>query len=226
MYNFNKKQKIILGILITIVIAFICYYVYAKEEESMTEFDLQDNMEASEIQSKEETKQQEEKYSDDRIVIHVSGAVNKEGIVELKVNSRISDAIDQAGGIREDASIEEINLAYKLEDGMKIHIPTKQEKQQKEISNQTNISEVTTTSGIMESNKTEEKTERKGTIKVNINTATQTQLETLPGIGPSTAIKIMTYRKEKGKFSKIEEIKEVNGIGDSKYDKIKDFICI
>ncbi len=82
MYNFNKKQKIILGILITIVIAFICYYVYAKEEESMTEFDLQDNMEASEIQSNEETKQQEEKYSDDRIVIHVSGAVNKEGIVE------------------------------------------------------------------------------------------------------------------------------------------------
>ncbi|MCI8383586.1 MAG: hypothetical protein HFJ33_01745 [Clostridia bacterium] len=226
MYNFNKKQKIILGILITIVIAFICYYVYAKEEESMTEFDLQDNMEASEIQSNEETKQQEEKYSDDRIVIHVSGAVNKEGIVELKVNSRISDAIDQAGGIREDASIEEINLAYKLEDGMKIHIPTKQEKQQKEITNQTNISEVTTTSGIMESNKTEEKTERKGTTKVNINTATQTQLETLPGIGPSTAIKIMTYRKEKGKFSKIEEIKEVNGIGDSKYDKIKDFICI
>ncbi len=226
MYNFNKKQKIILGILITIVIAFICYYVYAKEEESMTEFDLQDNMEASEIQSKEETKQQEEKYSDDRIVIHVSGAVNKEGIVELKVNSRISDAIDQAGGIREDASIEEINLAYKLEDGMRIHIPTKQEKQQKEITNQTNISEVTTTSGIMESKETEEKTERKGTTKVNINTATQTQLETLPGIGPSTAIKIMTYRKEKGKFSKIEEIKEVNGIGDSKYDKIKDFICI
>lgn len=62
--------------------------------------------------------------------------------------------------------------------------------------------------------------------KVNINNATQTELETLPGIGPSTALKIINYRKEKGKFNKIEDIKNVNGIGESKFNKIKEFIKI
>ena len=62
--------------------------------------------------------------------------------------------------------------------------------------------------------------------KVNINTATQTQLETLSGIGPTTANKIISYREEKGKFSKIEDIKEVSGIGEAKFEKIKDFIRV
>lgn len=62
--------------------------------------------------------------------------------------------------------------------------------------------------------------------KVNINTATQTQLETLSGIGPATANKIISYRKEKGKFNKIEDIKEVSGIGETKFEQIKDFICV
>lgn len=130
MYNFSKKQKIILGILIVIVAGFICYYVYAQDQDnSTTQIDLE-----SDIETKEE--KQEEKYSDDKILVHVSGAVNKEGLVELKVNSRIADAIDKAGGVREDASIEDINLAYQLEDGMKIHILTKQEKQNLEKANQ------------------------------------------------------------------------------------------
>lgn len=89
MYQFNKKQKIILGILTAIVIGFICYYVYAKgDNENRQELD-----DSLEIQN-EET--EEEKYSDDIILVHVSGAVNQEGVVELKVNSRISDAIEKA----------------------------------------------------------------------------------------------------------------------------------
>ena len=90
MYNLDKKQKIILGILVTIVAGFICYYVYAKEDNSI-QMNLEDNIET---QDKETEEQQE--YSDDRILVHVSGAVNQEGVVELKVNSRISDAIDKA----------------------------------------------------------------------------------------------------------------------------------
>ena len=61
---------------------------------------------------------------------------------------------------------------------------------------------------------------------VNINTATQTQLETLSGIGPSTALKIIKYREENGKFSKIEDIKNVSGIGDSKYEQMKEYISV
>lgn len=91
MYNFDKKQKIILGILVAIVAGFICYYVYAKGDESNTQLESDDNLE---IRSEEDKKQGE--YSDDVILVHVSGAVNQEGVVELKVNSRISDAIDKA----------------------------------------------------------------------------------------------------------------------------------
>lgn len=90
MYNFNKKQKIILGILTAIVAGFICYYVYAKEDNNNTP--LEENLEIQD----EKTEEQEEGYSDDRILVHISGAVNKEGIVELKANSRISDAIEKA----------------------------------------------------------------------------------------------------------------------------------
>lgn len=61
---------------------------------------------------------------------------------------------------------------------------------------------------------------------ININTATQTELETLTGIGPSTALKIINYREENGKFNTIEDIKNVPGIGDSKYEAIKNEICV
>lgn len=115
---------------------------------------------------------------------------------------------------------------------MKIHIPTEQEKEKASTeetnSNQEDKTEsyVTTSSGVASNKESIEKKDNIQNTKVNINTATQTQLETLPGIGPSTAIKIITYRNEKGKFNKIEDIKEVNGIGENKYDKIKDLISI
>ena len=61
---------------------------------------------------------------------------------------------------------------------------------------------------------------------ININEATQTELETLPGIGPSTALKIISYREENGKFSSIEDIKKVSGIGENKFENIKGLICV
>lgn len=89
MYSFNKKQKIILGILVAIVAGFICYYVYAREENNYTQIELENNLEIP-------NEEVQEQYSDDRILVHVSGAVNKEGVVELKVDGRISDAIEKA----------------------------------------------------------------------------------------------------------------------------------
>lgn len=89
MYHLNKKQKIILGILTAVVAGFICYYVYAKEDNQSTQIELENN-----LKIQEET--EEEGYGDDTILVHVSGAVNEEGVVELKVDSRISDAIDKA----------------------------------------------------------------------------------------------------------------------------------
>ena len=153
------------------------------------------------MQIEEENKQ----LNEEKIVVHICGCVNKEGVIELNKNSRIADAIEMAGGLNNDADISQINLAYILEDGMKITIPNKNEKKENNNEN----SNVIVENNIKENNK-------KDNI-ININNATQSQLETLPGIGPSIAIKIINYRNEHGKFKSINDIKNVNGIGEGGY---------
>lgn len=112
---------------------------------------------------------------------------------------------------------------------MKIHIPTKQEKESANMTDTSGTTEaesesyITTSSSVIVNSKESESIQ---SSKININTATQTQLETLSGIGPSTAAKIIAYREENGKFTKIEDIKNVSGIGESKFEKIKDDIVV
>lgn len=228
MYEFNKKQKIIVVAIVSMVIIAFLYYIYTKDKDmviSKEELTVGNIVENSEERKEEETQQENEK-----IIVHVSGAVNKEGIVELEENSRISDAIDKAEGLKEDADTKNINLAFKLEDGMKIYIPTITETAEEEI--QENIIDktqnyVTASGGVVQEEETNISTNQEKEVKkININTATQTELETLPGIGPSTSLKIVNYREENGDFQSIEQIKEVSGIGDAKYENIKDLICV
>ena len=228
MYEFNKKQKIIIIILGGMIVIAFLYYIYTKYDDtviSTEEFEKENvigNLEETEEVTKEE---------DTKIIVHVSGAVNKEGIVELEENSRISDAIDKAEGLKENADTKNINLAFKLEDGMKIYIPTIGESiAENEVNENNNMIDetskyVTSESGVAQEENNGQ-TEEKKSEKVNINKATQTELEGLPGIGPATAIKIINYRNENGKFKNIEDIKEVSGIGDAKYENIKDLICV
>lgn len=212
----NKKTKILLIILIAIMAIGISYYAYQNEKESQNIIEQQ-NLEI------EENKQEESSKETKKIIVHVSGAVQNEGVIELEENSRIADAIEKAGGFREDAYTKDVNLAYKLEDGMKIYIPTMEEKENEKTN-------VIVESGIETENNNNSYSntdEGKNTnSKVNINTASKEELDTLPGIGPSTAEKIINYRKENGKFKSIEGIKDVSGIGDSKYENIKDMIEI
>ena len=216
MQNLNKKQKIILSILASIIIISIGYYVYSKDEK-YEELEIDENIQISNENNNtninNEQLENQEEENKETIVVHVSGAVNKEGIVELEENSRIADAIEKSGGLKADANMNEVNLAYKLEDGMKIYIPSNKDQEVQEKSN---------ISSVVESNVTN----KKANSKVNINTAPQEELDSLPGIGPSTALKIINYRKEHGKFSKIEELKNVSGIGDSKFNQLKDLITV
>ena len=232
MYEFNKKQKIIVVIIGSMIIIAFLYYIYTKEEDNIiyTEENVTENIAEDLEESEENTKEEINK-----IIVHVSGAVNKEGIVELEENSRISDAINKAEGLKENADTKNINLAFKLEDGMKIYIPTIGENIEGNEGNEQNqnanmIDEtskyVTSSSGVVQEEQTNKQSEEKQNEKININTATQTELETLPGIGPSTSLKIVNYREENGKFKAIEDIKEVSGIGDAKYENIKDLICV
>ena len=212
----NKKTKILLIILIAIMAIGISYYAYQNEKESQNIIEQQ-NLEI------EENKQEESSKETKKIIVHVSGAVQNEGVIELEENSRIADAIEKAGGFREDAYTKDVNLAYKLEDGMKIYIPTMEEKENEKTNVIVESNIETENNNSSYSNASDGKNTNS---KVNINTASKEELDTLPGIGPSTAEKIINYRKENGKFKSIEGIKDVSGIGDSKYENIKDMIEI
>lgn len=217
--SLNKKQKIILVIIAIIITTIIVYNFYIKEDEFI-KIDNIVNMQNSKEESKEDIAKQDNSEENQQIIVHVSGAVNIEGIVKLPQNSRIADAIEKSNGLKEDANIQDINLAYILEDGMKIYIPSKNENSKEDKIDEKNNNYYNN----YESEQYNNINNKKQSRKININTATQTELETLPGIGPSTALKIINYRKEQKTFSNIEEIKEVSGIGDSKFEKIKDLI--
>lgn len=200
----SKKQKVIVVVLIIFMCLIIGYYFINKTQKN----------DYSELETIAEEKEQEEEIIDeDKIVVHITGEVENEGIIELEKGARISDAIEKAGGTTEEANIADVNLAYSLKDGQKIKIPNINEEDEQIIKEEAGEDII-----IEGDNKKEE--------KININTANQTELETLSGIGPSTALKIINYKKEHGKFNNIEEIKNVQGIGESKFENIKEYICV
>ena len=176
-----------------------------------------------------------ESNNEDNIYVYITGEVNKQGVVILKNGSRIDDAIKAAGGVTSNANISKINLVFILEDGMKINIPS-----YNDLKNNPDFEYITRGSGDGENDSwtsTSSNNNSNSSINsndsysaqiqvVNINTASQTELETLPGIGPSLALRIINYREENGKFSNIDEIKNVSGIGDGRFNDIKNYITV
>ena len=153
-----------------------------------------------------------ESGEEEKIFVYVIGAVNNPGIVEAPLDSRLYEIIEIAGGFAENADETAINLAVTVTDEEKIIIPYKE--------SATNQKESTRINQLYkESTKT-------SSDKININTANIDELKTLSGIGQSTAEKIINYRKENSKFDKIEDIKNVSGIGDAKFNSIKDKIVV
>lgn len=211
----NKKKVLIIGAICVVVVVGGILYYFAQNmgDEEYIDFEsLETNVEMI-VQNEivEETMQ---------IVVHISGNIVNPGVISLEEGSRLIDAINKAGGLTAEADISKVNLAYVLEDAQKIYIPSKNEEEEKEYvsdgSGDAGI--VTDTSGKVES--TQEK------LMININTASQAEFEKLPGIGSSIAIRIVNYRKENGKFNTIEDIKNVSGIGEAKFNNIKNYICI
>jgi competence protein ComEA len=141
------------------------------------------------------------------ILVHVIGAVVKPGVVRLPEGARVEDALAAAGGLRGDADPAELNLAAVVSDGTQIIIGTK-------ASPRGEVREGSTSSGSVSTG-----TATVGAI-IDLNTATLTQLDTIPGIGPVTAQAILDYRTKHGKFTKIEELQEVDGIGTKTYAQI------
>ncbi len=146
------------------------------------------------------------------IQVHIIGEIKRPGVYELPVNSRVQDAIREAGGLTETADDQAINLAALLEDGQQIRIPPKG----------LPLSADESSKG---TNSTYRSPESVGFL-ININTAALELLETLPGIGPVIAKEIINYRQNEGDFKVIEEIQKVHGIGPTIYEDIKDLITV
>lgn len=211
--NLNKNQKIIVIVILIFMVCVIIYYLYTTLNNYQS-FNTETQTNSYLFEEENNLVISEKNNESEEIIVHIAGCVKNDSIVSLKPNSRIKDAIDAAGGLTKDADLTNINLAYILEDGEKIYIPKKGEKLEIE---EYNSSIILDSSNSSSSNKIS---------KININKATQAQLETIPGIGPSTALKIINYRNENGKFAKIEDIQNVSGIGAAKYEKMKEYITI
>lgn len=146
-----------------------------------------------------------------QVIVHVAGAVKREGVYKLKFGDRIIDAINLAGGAAGLADLSSINLADKVKDGQKISIPVKRILVERVSGERGNRGSGTTSSfgG-----------------KVNINSASKKELCKIKGVGATTAKRIIEYRSANGSFSKIDDIMKVKSIGKGKFGKIKGQIRI
>ena len=143
------------------------------------------------------------------ITVYVTGAVNKPGLVKVPEGARAADAVNACGGLLPTADGEKINMAQSLKDGQQLKVPEK-----------------TGTNSKTDSGKRDKTKAADSGEKVNINTADEKALDTLPGVGPAMAKRIIEYRESEGAFQSIEDIKKIRGIGEAKFAKMKDKICI
>lgn len=235
----DNKKKIIISVILLIILAIgFVIYILAGNSNDYSTLDLEndalvdsgknvENEQENSMQSADNTNVTDDGNDIDNtnqvteevveIAVHITGEVKKQGLIYLKEGSRVADAIEKAGGETKNADLSQINLAYVLQDGQKIYVPNKNEK----------ISQyITGNSGNNDTEENNTSNLSKKDSKVNINTANQSELDSLPGIGPSIAQKIIDYREENGNFKTIEELQNVKGIGDSKYEEIKDRVTV
>jgi len=159
------------------------------------------------------------------VAVHVIGAVPRPGLYEFAEGARIQDAIDAAGGLLSSANVDAINLAALLTDGQQLAIPylAGQEPANDAASLVLPGSSITDD---FSSDTGESSGDTANNDLININTASLEELDSLPGIGPTIAQRILDYRTENGPFSTIDEIMEVPGVGPATFDEIKELITV
>ena len=195
---FNRKELIFSFIIICLILVII--FDKVNKEEIVEENIIIEEKEEREIEIEEVKK----------VIVDIKGEVKNPGIYELDEGKRIIDVIKESGGITEKANTKNINLSEKITDEMLIIIPS--------IEQEPNNQEI-------EISKEEKKKDTKDN-KISINTATIEELMTINGIGKTKAKNIIEYRNSNGKFKTIEDIKNVSGIGDSTFEKIKNYIKV
>lgn len=196
------KKKRIRAVLMICVICTIAVMLTGCEEKGLvaSEGELQ-SYSSQETPSQAASSDSEAEASAEEIYVDVTGAVQKPGVYQLNQGDRVYQAIEKAGGFREDAEASAINQAAVLEDGQQITILSTSQQQMQE-----------------------EKAAEEGLV--NINTADADTLCTLPGIGEAKAKSIIAYREKNGPFKSTEELTKVSGIKEGVFDKVSDLICV
>ena len=233
----NNKIAVvgILAFLSLVVIALSGYMVYmlnTKEECFCEPF--------TDLISLEEPS--EEVVETPPIYVEVKGAVNHPGVFEVNENNIINDVIALAGGLKDNAYTDNINLSKKVSDELVVYVFTKEEYKKNSSSNNTHTNTSSTSSSkesyqidestknnisIITSSNSDEAPSQDTTSKlININTASVQELTSLPGIGETKANNIVSYRTENGYFKTIEDLKNVSGIGDATFEQLKDYITV
>lgn len=169
----------------------------------------------ADLEGQNETEEGKAKEQPGTIWVYVSGAVRQPGVYELPEGSRLFEALERAGGMTETADPDFLNQAELLLDGVQIQVPTKEE-----------VALGIAEKQMEDSKKVQAESSGASGGKVNLNTATKEELMTLPGIGEAKADSILSYRESAGGFQSVEQIKEIEGIKDGVFEKIKELIAV
>ena len=220
MKNFKKYKNKIIGLLFIVFSVLIIGWSLEEEPERVEE---------EKIVKVEKNKNNNEKKEIKKIKIDIKGEINSPGVYELTEENNVMDAISLAGGLTNKSDTSNINLSKKLKDEMVIIVYSKQEivnmkEQEKIICPPCNNACIEENDEISKIDLKEDKKETVG--KININTASIEELQKLNGIGQSKAQSIVDYRNKNGEFKDIQEIKNVQGIGEAAFEKIKDNITV
>jgi len=248
---FNREIKLKMGIFILLIAALIIstavigFLISKNESEIIVSKSGNDETTNSDASTLQVNTIAEKNENSEKIQVYVVGEVNKPGVVNIFKGQIIDDAIKAAGGPTDKADLENINLAYVLQKNVMLKVLPKN-KTNPDITSQSKIENGGISEGTPIQSKSpnmafsgiEISSDSKGAVleeapnkdksndKININTATQAELETLPGVGTSTASKIISFRQKSGDFKKIEDIMNVTGIGENKFSDMKEFICV
>ncbi|MBY4980787.1 helix-hairpin-helix domain-containing protein [Streptococcus suis] len=206
-YKWQIALPAAVGLFLT---TFLIFSQPAKSDQTgLTDFpQLEQTSSSSELVEETSTEVSEEPS---QLVVDVKGAVAKPGLYTLEADARVNDAVEAAGGLTSQADPKSINLAQKLSDEAVVYVASKDE----------NISVVasTTTSSAMSQ-------EEKNTSLVNLNTATEADLQTISGIGAKRAADIIAYREANGGFKSVDDLNNVSGIGDKTMESIRPYVTV
>lgn len=197
------------------VIAIAVFFYYADNQESSGLQNNEIKHEVSAVETTGENAEEEKKSSvkvSNTMMVDIKGEVKLPGVYQSNEGERVIDLINKAGGLTEKADKNQINLAEHIVDEMVIVIPA--------IGATTPSQSGTSSASLVMGGKSADNQ------MVNLNKADETQLQTLPGIGPSKAAAIIEYRETTGPFKTVEDLKEISGIGDKTFEKLKELISV